>query len=180
MTSNFPAALEFVWRDGFDSPADGYHVTLGDPGGGTFGGVIEATWATAVSKGLVSGSLRNASTEQLTAVLKMQFWGIACSALPNGVDLMLFNGRMMSGHYPFIFQTLLGFIGDDVDGDIGPMTLSKAVTVDPATFIRSLHGSHYAYLQTLTAWPKFGAGWTTRLKAVCTTALDMIADKPSA
>ena len=49
--ANFPTALAFVWQPGYDDPATGYHVTPGDAGGGTLGGVIEATWAKAVAQG---------------------------------------------------------------------------------------------------------------------------------
>jgi lysozyme family protein len=105
--ANFSAALTFVWRPGYD-PRDGYHITPGDAGGGTFGGVIEASWTKAVSQGLVSGRLKDATTQQLSMVLRENFWGSACDALPGGLDFALFNGRMMSGGYPKLFQQALG------------------------------------------------------------------------
>lgn len=181
--TNFPIALTFVWRPGYDNPADGYHSTPGDAGGGTLGGVIEATWAGAVKRGLVTGLLRNATRDQLAAVLRDEFWGSACDALPAGIDLMLFNGRMMSGGYPRIFQQCLGMIDADVDGAIGKDTIAAAQSVAPATFIGALHGAHYAYLKTLSSWPRFGGkrlpggsydGWTGRLVAARLVALGMI------
>lgn len=174
MNTNFSAGLAFVWRPGFDNPADGYHVTPGDAGGGTYGGVIEATWASAEARGLVTGLLRNASRDQLAAILRDEFWGPECDALATGIDFLLFNGRMMSGGYPRIFQSCLGFIGDDVDGLIGPMTLSVATSAAPATFANALTGAHYQYLSALFAWPEFKNGWTARLQAARSTALGMI------
>jgi lysozyme family protein len=161
--SNFQTALDFVWRPGFDSPLDGYHVTPGDTGGGTKAGVIEATWADAVRQGLVTGSLRNASNDQLALILRANFWGLACDELPGGIDFMLFNGRMMSGHYPKLLQQALGFIGNDVDGDIGPQTLKSFTGLDARTLIGSLHGAHIAYCESLASWPRFQGGWTARL-----------------
>lgn len=180
--ANRKTFLTFVWRPGYDDPADGYHVTPGDAGGGTIGGVIEETWAGAVARGLVTGLLRNATRDQLATVLLDEFWGATCDALPAGVDLMLGNGRMMSGAYPRIFQRCLGFFDTDVDGDIGKDTIAAAQSVAPVTFVNALHGSHYAYLKTLSSWPEFGGerlasgsydGWTGRLVAVRTTAIGM-------
>ena len=172
--SNFQASLDFVWRPGFDTPLEGYHTDPGDTGGGTKAGVIEATWATAVSQGLVKGRLVNATNAQLALVLRQNFWGSVCDALPDGLDFMLFNGRMMSGHYPWLFQQVLGFTGDDVDGYIGDETLSAVRAVDVPTFIGSLHGAHYAYLSTLACWPRFRGGWTTRLVAARALAVTLV------
>lgn len=177
---NFQDALAFVWAPGRDSPDDGFHVTPNDPGGATFGGVIEATWEAACHRGLVSGLLRNATRDQLAAILKDQFWGPVCDALPTGIDLLLFNGRMMSGGYPKIFQSCLGLIGDDVDGYIGPQTMAVAASAAPVTLANALTGAHYTYLRALFAWPDFGKGWTTRLQAARMTALGMIRGAGSA
>lgn len=173
-TKNYDAALAFVWAPGRDTPNDGYHTTPGDSGGGTFGGVIEATWQTAVLDGLVKGSLCNATRDQLSIVLRRKFWGVACDTLPAGVDFLLFNGRMMSGAFPKIFQSCLGFVGDDVDGDIGTMTVGVALHAAPATLANALTGAHYRYISGLDAWATFGGGWTLRLQAARQMALSMI------
>lgn len=162
-TANYQAGLDFVWAPGRDSPDDGYHVTPNDPGGGTFGGVIEATWKGAVARGLVSGSLRSAPRAQLATVLREEFWGPTCDALPSGLDILLFNGRMMTGAYTHLFQSCLGLTGDDVDGAIGDGTLKLASAVEPVTFIRAMTGAHYRYLSALPTWKNFGRGWGTRL-----------------
>lgn len=173
-TANFQSALTFVWGPGRDSPDDGYHITPGDTGLGTFGGVIEMTWMGAVQHGLVTGTLRGATRDQLAKVLRDEFWGPECDALPTGIDFLLFNGRMMSGGYPKIFQSCLGLIGGDVDGDIGPMTMGIAMSAAPVTLANALTGAHYRYLAALFAWPDFGVGWTNRLSAARTVALGMI------
>lgn len=181
--ANRQAFLSFAWRPGYDDPADGLHTTPGDAGGATWGGVIEATYEGAVAHGLVTGTLATATRDQLATVLLDEFWGPACDALPAGIDLMLANGRMMSGAYPRIFQQCLGMIDTDVDGAIGKDTIAAAQSVAPVTFVNALHGAHYAYLKTLSSWPEFGGrrvaggsynGWTGRLVAVRSVALGMI------
>jgi lysozyme family protein len=173
-SSNFDYALQFVWRPDFDSPEQGYHDEPGDPGGGTFGGVIEATWAGAVRVGMVRGTLREARLQQLSAVLRGAIWSAVGDALPTGVDLLFFNGKMMSGGYSALLQQSLGFMGPSVDGHIGPLTLAAVSAADAATLINALSGIHYSYLTRLTGWGQFGAGWTTRLKAAQAAALALV------
>lgn len=174
---NFCAALGFVWQMPFDSPRQGYHTSPGDPGLGTKGGVIEATWANAVAAGIVSGTLAAATDAQLTAVLKVKFWGTTCDDLPHGIDLLFFNGRMMSGHFPSLMQQCCGFMGaDDVDNWIGPKSLAVIRSRDPETFIDAVSGAHHAYLRSLDNWAANANGWTTRLKAAQALAV-ALADK---
>lgn len=172
--ANYQTGLDIVWQPQYDSPAQGYHVTPGDSGGGTYGGVIETTWAGAVARGLVTGTLRNATRTQLATVLRDEFWGPVCDALPAGIDLLLFNGRMMTGAYPHLFQSCLGFLGADVDGVLGQDTLQAAAGANPLTLARALTGVHYRYLSGLDAWAKFKNGWTTRLQGVQTAAEKLI------
>ncbi len=175
MEANFPAALAFVWAPGRDSPVDGYHVTPNDPGGATFGGVTQATWDNAVQTGVVAGALEHASIAQLTAVMKKKFWDPYCAELSTGVDLLCFNGCMMTGRYPSLFQETLGMVNGSVDGWIGKHTQAAAAHSDPATLIMAVHGIHDAYLRTLSAWPLFGGGWSARLEAARLAALQLIA-----
>ncbi len=166
MEQNFDAFISLVWPENgdYDSPKQGYHVTPGDSGGGTYGGVIEATWSHYVAVGLVRGTLRGASEADLRAVLRVAAWGSVCDQLPTGLDVLVANGRMMTGHYGALLQQSLGLVGDDVDGDLGPYTI-KAANDFPsvAGLMLSLNGAHYAYLKGLSSWPEFGKGWARRL-----------------
>jgi lysozyme family protein len=177
-TRNFARFLTVAWpaNGDFDSPQQSYHITPGDPGGGTFGGVTEATWAECQREGLVHGPLSDQKHPwpQLQAVLQAKCWGSVCDELPDGVDIMVANGRMMTGFYPQLLQQCLGFIGTDVDGVIGPDTLDTTDQRDPLTLVNALHGRHYTYLASLPTWAEFGNGWTRRLVAVHAAALAAI------
>jgi hypothetical protein len=70
--------------------------------------VTEATWARAVRDGIVSGNLRDATNDQLAAVVRNSCWGAACDALPVRLDLLPFNGRMMTGQYARLMQSRPG------------------------------------------------------------------------
>jgi lysozyme family protein len=179
MTPNFDTSLAFVWRPEFDSPHQGTHTTEGDSGGATSGGVIQATWDAAMRAGVVKGSLPDAGPDQLSAVLRATCWGTICDKLPAGLDLLYFNGSMMTGRFPKLFQEALGFMGpDDVDGWIGPDSLERARSRDPETLIDAISGAHAAYLATLESWPRFGRGWTTRLKAAQLAAIALADGTP--
>jgi len=97
-----------------------------------------------------------------------------------GVDLLFFNGRMMTGRFPFLFQQCLGFMGEEVDGLIGPKTLAKVRSRDPETLIDAISGAHAAYLATLPTWQEFGRGWTLRLKAAQVLAITLADAAPVA
>lgn len=174
--ANFQAALAFVWGPGRDSPLDGSHTTAGDPGGLTNGGITEATWEAAVQRGLVSGALDTASRDDLSLILQTEYWSPLCDALPSGLDLLFFDGSMMSGAYPKLLQRCLGMIGADVDGMIGLKTLAAVNASDVTTLIKALTGAHYAYLSSLGGWTTFRNGWTTRLLAAETAALALVSN----
>lgn len=178
--ANFPASLAFIWGVGRDNPADGAHATPQDPGGLTFGGVTAATWADCVHKGIVPpGRLADATLTQLTTICRSVYWADLCDRLPPGLDLLVFNGRYMTGHFPTLVQQCLGFMGlDDCDNWIGPQTIMAIARADPDTLIRAISGSHCAYLAGLPTWKTFGHGWTTRLQAAQAAALALADGAP--
>jgi len=173
MKDNFDRFIALVWpEDGdFDSPKQGYHVTPGDSGGGTYGGVIEATWAHYAATGLVQGTLRNASLADLKAVLRAEAWGAVGDVLPAGVDILVANGKMMTGRYASIVEQCIGWTGSDVDNSIGPHDLARIADSDAKTLMMALHGNHYAYLQRLPSWNEFKGGWERRLVAALDAAV---------
>ncbi len=173
MEENFAKFISLVWPENgdFDSPKGGYHVTPGDSGGGTKGGVIEATWQHYKAAGLVSGSLAAASDAQLETVLRAAAWGATGDSLPAGLDILIANGKMMTGRYQALVEQCLGFIGSEVDNAIGPNDLKAIAASDAKTLISAIHGTHYQYLRSLSSWHEFANGWTRRLIAAYQVAL---------
>jgi lysozyme family protein len=178
MIGGYQTARAFVWLPQHDAPAQGYHYTTYDTGGPTLGGITQETWSEAVAKKIVAGDLARATNEQLSKILQVEFWGPVCDALPLGLDLLFFNGRMMTGRYPQLFQQALGFVGGDVDGSIGAKTLEAAQLRDSETLIHALTGFHVAYLRSLGTWNRFGNGWTDRLLLARDTAIAALHPTP--
>jgi lysozyme family protein len=172
-TANFPAFLTFVWAPGRDCPSDGCHTTPGDSGGTTNAGVTQATWANAERVGIVTGPLERASQAQLREVLRATCWEPYGDSLPSGLDLLVANGRMMTGDYTHLVQQCCGLLGADVDGWIGPQTLARIHAAEPRTLIDACSGVHFGYLTHLPGWSQFGAGWGKRVAAAQAQALGM-------
>lgn len=176
MKENFPKFIALVWPDNgdFDSPKQGYHVTPGDTGGGTKGGVIEATWRHYRDAGLVTGALADASDVQLMTVLRAAAWGAVGDELPAGLDILIANGRMMTGAYGAIVEQCLGWTGAAVDGEIGPHDMQRLGVSNRRTLIEAIHGNHWRYLHGLSTWDIFGVGWTRRIVAARDAALALV------
>lgn len=176
---NFSTCLAFVWAPGRDSPGDLAHTTAGDPGGLTNGGVIQSTWDDCCRVGIVAGDLRTASLVQLGDVLKATCWEPVCPLVPHGLDLLIFNGVMMTGSFRRLVQQCVGLMGSDVDGQIGPKTVARINAAHTVTLIDAISGAHYAYLHGLLGlWPRFGVGWTKRLKDAQAEAIAMATAVP--
>ena len=158
--STWPVALAFVWRP--ENDGERLHTDAGDSGGATNRGVTHVTWDTAVEQGLVSGSLVNATDDQLGRILHVMFWNaVRGDELATGVDLAVFNLAMVagSGRAAFILQ---GIVGADQDYQIGGLTVAASRRFNPEYLIERFTDQEEAFYAHLdNAW-RFGNGWKRR------------------
>lgn len=160
MEANWQAALYFVWRP--ENDGQPYHVTPGDPGGGTNMGVTEATWRDAERRGLVSGELQYAELSDLSRVLHELFWHVAgCDKLPAGVDLVVFNMAMVSGPSRAI-RLLQSAVGVKQDGIWGPISQGALENTDPEEVLDYFTDDAVAFFEGLAGFERFGNGWLRR------------------
>jgi hypothetical protein len=68
---------------------------------------------------------------------------------------------------------LQGFVGVDVDGEIGPKTVAATQRDDAPTLITQICDERLAFLQGLGTFPTFGRGWTRRVEGVRKASLAM-------
>lgn len=170
--ASWPAALAFAWRP--ENDGQPYHVTSGDPGGGTSYGVIEATWSTACARGIVSGSLAYAARVELARVLYEMFWkAVQGDSLPVGIDLVVFDMGMLAGPGRAAID-LQRAVGVTQDGDIGPITLAATKALDAATLLNTLVANDEDYFAGLGSFTTFGGGWDRRAADAKDMALSMI------
>lgn len=179
---NFPRSLEFVLKY-----EGGYTNHPKDPGGPTNLGV---TLGEARRLGLDidhDGDVDVIDIKLLTPadagkVFKAGYWDVClCDQLPLGVDLTVFDYAVNS--WPRQagkdLQRCLGATYQgELDGIIGRRTLNAAASVDPVSLVNALIDRRLAFMQSLSTWPTFGAGWANRLKALRATAGSMATGAP--
>ena len=109
--------------------------------------------------------------------LPTAYWNrLRTDALPLGVDLSVVDMSVNAGisSSTKLLQRALGFIGDEVDGSIGPETLAAVDRFDTRALVNNLADRQTAYYGSLANFPIFGTGWLRRTKARHDAALAML------
>jgi lysozyme family protein len=176
MPDNFDTCLAFTLKE-----EGGYSDDPADPGGATNMGITAATyrqWADNPNLGPVQ--VQDISERTARAIYRSLYWNpLRADALPVGVDLSVFDMGVNAGIWGSarLLQRVLGFIGDGVDGSIGPETLSAAAKFDPRTLVNGLGQRQAAFYRSLSDFPTFGRGWLNRTEARRNAALAMIGEE---
>lgn len=179
MANTFDACLAFTLQQ-----EGGYSDDPNDPGGATNYGITLATLQTYTgNQALTADDIRNISMATVQAIYRADYWNrLQCDALPAGVDLMVFDSgvNIGTGRAARVLQEAAGLTGTDVDGAIGPHTLSVVGGVAASTMIANLAGQQRAYYQALANFPIYGRGWLARVDRREATANTMATPAPPA
>lgn len=81
--------------------------------------------------------------------------------LNTGCDCVVFDFDVNSGSTAIRYAQQVA--GAPIDGLMGPVTLEAINGMDPATFINNLCDARLGFLQSLSIWSVFGAGWSNRV-----------------
>jgi lysozyme family protein len=177
MADTFDACLAFTLRE-----EGGYVDDPADPGGATNMGITLATYRQwSDNPDLGPAQVQDMTERTARAIYRSLYWNpLRGDALPAGVDLSVFDMGVNAGIWGSarILQRALGFTGEEVDGCVGPETLTAAAKFDPRTLVNDLAERQAAYYRSLSDFPTFGAGWLNRTNARRNAALAMISDKP--
>lgn len=178
MHDNWNRALKFVWLPQNDGQP--FHVTPGDPGGGTAWGVTETTWLHAIDMGLVEpGLLAEASIQDLAKILHVFYWNACqCDALPDGVDIVVFDIAMLSGPGRAA-RILQHCVGVKEDGHVGPITLAAVEKHPTPDLIACITTEDKTFMAGLQGWTHFGRGWQVRADACQNEALACVTNTPT-
>ena len=111
------------------------------------------------------------NTIEVHEIYRLQYWRrVSADALPEGVDVVVFDGAVNSGPVQSIkwLQRALGNV--KVDGNIGEVTLAAVADhPDHDQLIASIIAIRLGFMKALRTWKTFRGGWTRRvehLKAV--------------
>jgi lysozyme family protein len=175
MDDNFDTCLAFTLHE-----EGGYVDDPADPGGATNMGITLATyreWSRDPDLGPIQ--VEDITRRTVRAIYRALYWNpLRADALPAGVDLSVFDMGVNAGIWGSarLLQRALGFTGEEVDGCVGPETLSAAAKCDPRTLVEDLAVRQSAYYRSLSDFPTFGTGWLNRTEARRRAALAMISE----
>jgi lysozyme family protein len=171
MVRSFGPALAFTLaREG------GFVNNANDPGGATNLGITRQTLSRWLKRSASVADVKALTTGVASSIYHDWYWcPITGDALPAGVDLMIFDMGVNAGcHEAAVeLQQVLGFQGDDVDGDIGPMTLGATDRANAQDLIAKLSTAQEARYRSLPGFADFGDGWLARVKLRTAAALKL-------
>lgn len=152
----------------------GYVDDPQDPGGATnFGITLDTLRAWRDNNILGPQDVRDLTRSEACEIYRADYWlPAACSSLPRGVDMMVFDCGVNSGVRTSV-KMLQRTVGVTDDGSIGPITLGAVHAMDVDTLIDRLADARLAFLHRLDDFATFGVGWTRRVDAVKAAALAM-------
>jgi lysozyme family protein len=170
--ANYPACLKSVlkWEGGYvDHPKD--------PGGATNYGITRATLAKWRGKPVSKQDVKRLTLKEAGQIYKPRYWdAVQGDNLPNGLDLIAFDGGVNSGPSRGARWLQKG-LGVKADGKIGENTLTAATraasNLDGVAVIQKASAARMGFLRALRTWSTFGRGWARRVADTEATAVAM-------
>lgn len=156
----------------------GYADHPADPGGATKFGITRKTLArwrhVSPWSALPKSEVRDLGREEAGRIYRALYW-TACGTdrLPPGIDLALFDYAVNSGPDRAV-RTMQAALGVAADGVVGPVTERAAQQAEVNEIIDAICDQRLVFLQRLSNFSVFGAGWTARVKDVRATAKAMV------
>lgn len=171
MRVDFETCLKFTL-----SMEGGWSDNPNDPGGATMEGItLDAFRESQNDPDLTAGDLKDIPDEVVASIYQQNYWNVAaCDDLHGGVDLMVFDMTVNAGSNGA--KILQAIVGTDIDGIIGPITITAANRINAVTLINALAVQQATFYRSLPSFIYFGKGWLNRVYARQNTALSMAAD----
>jgi lysozyme family protein len=177
--SELDACLEFTLKE-----EGGYVNDKRDPGGATNMGITLATYRSWCGNPQAEAAeLRMLSRSKITCIYGSDYWNrLRADALPAGLDLLVFDFAVTCGTVRSAreLQTALGLPPEEIDGSVGPETLSKARLAHGSDLIAGLATRQSLFYRVLPAFSVFGRGWLARTERRRVRALAMAGFVPVA
>ena len=159
---NFDACLDFV-----RTAEGGYSSDPKDPGnwlqdekgrketliGSRYGvsALMLASWM--APRTVTADDMRNLDLDTFDAIARSRFWNpLACSALPPGLDLMVFDYGWNCGVHASA-SLLQRMLGVTMDGAIGPYTLAALAQADVADILPQIDPDNLTILHSRLGLP---------------------------
>lgn len=135
----------------------GYSNNPKDPGGETMWGITKKV---AEEEGY-EGRMKDFPQEIAKEIAKRRYWDpLQLDEIPPEIAFQVFDTNYNGGHAAVWLQQACQVKND---GDIGPVTIEAANTLDPRSIIMRFDAYRIRYLCELRTWPTFGHGWMERI-----------------
>jgi lysozyme family protein len=174
MDDSFDASLEYTLAE-----EGGYIDHPGDPRLATNFGISLASLRRFLrDPGLGRDDIRHLPCATVRALYMTDFWNrTRCDALPPGIDLMVFDHAVNAGpdRAARALQLASGHRRTEIDGAVGPDTLSRVALTDTLTLLDALAAMQRTSYRQMAAFSLFGEGWLARLDRRRTKALELMA-----
>ncbi|MFN3744750.1 MAG: TIGR02594 family protein [Hyphomicrobiaceae bacterium] len=152
-----------------------------DPGGPTNKGITLAVYArerglevTSSNLAELKSALRAIPDTLVRTIYQKRYWQPArCPALRPSLALMHFDASVNHG-VGTAARFLQEALGVEIDGEIGPMTLSAARSADPRQTLPRYAAIRRQRYRTLPHYWRFGRGWLRRVDATLAAAIRLI------
>lgn len=157
---NFEYALEFVLGH-----EGGFANFKEDPGGMTMFGITKRVYDEYYGADANEDTMRNMPIERAEEIYLTNYWKpIKGEELPSGVDVFCFDWAVNGGvaRSGYCLQNALAMSKEEIDGVIGPYTLSQIFDDELKNYIYLMHENRSSYYHSLPHFDKFGKGWLRR------------------
>lgn len=145
--------------------ADAFAVVIGheggyvndprDPGGETKYGISKRAYPAL--------NIADLTLEDARFIYRRDYWDkVRGDELPDALALNTFDAAVNHGVKNGI-RMLQAAVGAEVDGVIGPETISKAWRTNPVVAAIRFNASRLDFYTTLPEWATFGRGWARRV-----------------
>lgn len=165
-------------KDNFEKSLTGVLVFEGgyvndpqDPGGETNKGVTKRVYdAYRRNKSQKTQSVKLITQDEIEDIYRKQYWAqVGGDKMPDGVDLVLFDGSVHSGPSQSVkwlqksLRDMAGYAGQ-IDGKLGQMSYDALAAVgDYDLLIAKICEYRMKFLKALKTFKRFGSGWTSRV-----------------
>jgi peptidoglycan LD-endopeptidase CwlK len=123
--------------------------------------------------------------DEARQIYRARYWQpLRCDEMPIALALMTYNAGVNCGigRGARWLQEALNKQGEglDVDGEVGPLTLSACARADVTRAVNDFVATQEAFYRSLGTFATFGKGWLNRLTDVKSKALAMASESPAA
>jgi hypothetical protein len=146
-----------------------------DPGGATNMGITLKTLAAVRGAPVSREDVQNLTREEARQIYRAHYWNaLSCDSLPPGIDLVVFDFGVNAG-VSRSAKLLQQMVHVEADGEIGPITVGAARSIDPAHIVNAFSDARLDHYRSLSTWERFKKGWTRRTAEIRDAALKMLA-----